>query len=217
MGEELAKLDRWIRNNTVDRFGPVRAVRPDLVLEIAFDAVQQSSRHKSGIAMRFPRIKRIRWDKPAAEADRLHVYRVVRDIAGPEASAQAQLALLEGDAAEVETPIQRLLAYQETTRKVRNDGNGWMSTILRVPGETYDVYYDKVPLEQVANSERTFPKEWISADGLDVTDDFLRYAQPLIGDEWPAVQLENGLQRYTRFEPKYAEKKLAEYTPEAKR
>ncbi|MEM0991099.1 MAG: cisplatin damage response ATP-dependent DNA ligase [Pseudomonadota bacterium] len=69
--EELLQLDRWIRNNTVDRFGPVRAVSPQIVLEIAFDAVQRSTRHKSGIAMRFPRIKRIRWDKPAAEADRL--------------------------------------------------------------------------------------------------------------------------------------------------
>ena len=69
--EELLELDRWIRNNTTDRYGPVRAVRPDLVLEVAFDAVQWSSRHKSGIAMRFPRIRRIRWDKPAGEADRL--------------------------------------------------------------------------------------------------------------------------------------------------
>lgn len=69
--EELVVLDRWIRNNTVERFGPVRSVRPELVLEIAFDAVQRSGRHKSGIAMRFPRIRRIRWDKPAAEADRL--------------------------------------------------------------------------------------------------------------------------------------------------
>ena len=68
---ELAKLDRWVRSNTTDRFGPVRAVHPEVVLEIAFDAVQRSRRHKSGIAMRFPRIKRIRWDKPAAEADRL--------------------------------------------------------------------------------------------------------------------------------------------------
>ena len=67
---ELAELDEWIRNNTIDRFGPVRAVRPDLVLEVAFDAVQRSRRHKSGLAMRFPRIKRIRWDKPADEADR---------------------------------------------------------------------------------------------------------------------------------------------------
>ncbi|HUF56961.1 MAG TPA: cisplatin damage response ATP-dependent DNA ligase [Thermohalobaculum sp.] len=69
--DELVVLDRWIRNNTAERFGPVRSVRPALVLEIAFDAVQRSGRHKSGIAMRFPRIKRIRWDKPAAEADRL--------------------------------------------------------------------------------------------------------------------------------------------------
>ena len=69
--EELVRLDRWIRSNTTDRFGPVRAVRPELVLEVAFDAVQRSARHKSGIAMRFPRIKRIRWDKPAAEAERI--------------------------------------------------------------------------------------------------------------------------------------------------
>ena len=60
-----------MRNHTTERFGPVRAVAPDLVFEVAFDAVQRSTRHKSGIAMRFPRIRRIRWDKPAAEADRL--------------------------------------------------------------------------------------------------------------------------------------------------
>jgi DNA ligase-1 len=69
--EELLTLDRWIRNNTIERFGPVRAVKPALVFEVAFDAIQPSSRHKSGIAMRFPRIHRIRWDKPAEEADRL--------------------------------------------------------------------------------------------------------------------------------------------------
>ena len=68
---ELLELDRWVRNNTVERFGPVRAVSPALVLEVAFDAVQRSARHRSGIAMRFPRIHRIRWDKPAAEAERL--------------------------------------------------------------------------------------------------------------------------------------------------
>jgi 6-phosphofructokinase len=95
------------------------------------------------------------------------------------------------------------------------DGNGWMATILREPGDAYNVYYDKVPLELVANSERTFPKEWISKDGLDVTDDFLRYVRPLIGDQWPAIQLENGLQRYTRFSPLFAAKKLQLYTPEA--
>ena len=69
--DELRELDRFVRANTIDRFGPVRAVTPSLVLEVAFDAVQRSTRHKSGVAMRFPRIARIRWDKPASEADRL--------------------------------------------------------------------------------------------------------------------------------------------------
>jgi len=69
--EELAWLDRWIRNHTVDRFGPVREVEKQLVLEVAFDAAQRSTRHKSGVALRFPRITRIRRDKPAEEADRL--------------------------------------------------------------------------------------------------------------------------------------------------
>jgi DNA ligase-1 len=68
---ELIELDRWIRGHTTERFGPVRAVEPGLVLEVLFDNVQRSSRHKSGVAMRFPRIARIRWDKPAADADRL--------------------------------------------------------------------------------------------------------------------------------------------------
>ncbi len=66
---ELAWLDRWVRNHTIARFGPVREVAKALVLEVAFDAVQVSSRHKSGIALRFPRIARLRPDKPAAEAD----------------------------------------------------------------------------------------------------------------------------------------------------
>ncbi len=69
--QELQQLDRWVRNNTVQRYGPVREVRPALVLEVAFDSVHRSKRHRSGLAMRFPRVHRIRWDKPAAEADRL--------------------------------------------------------------------------------------------------------------------------------------------------
>ena len=69
--EELLQLDKWIRNHTTESFGPVRAVEPEIVFEVAFDAVQPSTRHKSGVAMRFPRIHRIRWDKPAAEADTL--------------------------------------------------------------------------------------------------------------------------------------------------
>jgi DNA ligase-1 len=68
---ELALLDTWIRTHTVARFGPVREVEKAMVLEVAFDAAQLSSRHRSGVALRFPRIARIRTDKPAAEADRL--------------------------------------------------------------------------------------------------------------------------------------------------
>ncbi|APG48956.1 cisplatin damage response ATP-dependent DNA ligase [Phaeobacter porticola] len=68
---ELRKLDRFVRNNTTDRFGPVRAVKPELVLEVAFEGLNKSSRHKSGLAMRFPRINRIRTDKPALEAGSL--------------------------------------------------------------------------------------------------------------------------------------------------
>lgn len=69
--EELAWIDKWIRNHTTARFGPVREVERALVLEVAFDAAQRSTRHKSGFALRFPRIARIRRDKPAAEADRV--------------------------------------------------------------------------------------------------------------------------------------------------
>jgi DNA ligase-1 len=66
--EELKQLDKWVRNNTVAAFGPVREVKKELVFEVAFDSAQESTRHKSGVALRFPRINRIRWDKPANEA-----------------------------------------------------------------------------------------------------------------------------------------------------
>ncbi len=75
--EELKQLDKWVRNNTVASFGPVREVKKELVFEVAFDSAQQSTRHKSGVALRFPRINRIRWDKPASEAATLadmHVF-----------------------------------------------------------------------------------------------------------------------------------------------
>jgi DNA ligase-1 len=71
--EELKQLDKFVRDNTREKFGPVRSVRAErnfgLVLEIAFEGLARSTRHKSGLAMRFPRISRIRWDKPAGEAE----------------------------------------------------------------------------------------------------------------------------------------------------
>lgn len=82
--EELAQLDRWVRNNTRNRFGPVREVAPGLVLEVAFEGLQRSGRHKSGVALRFPRINRIRWDKPAAEADRLET---LENLLGPDGAS----------------------------------------------------------------------------------------------------------------------------------
>ena len=73
--EELLQIDKFVRDNTTERFGPVRSVRAEphhgLVFEVAFEGLQRSTRHKSGVAMRFPRISRIRWDKPPGEADEL--------------------------------------------------------------------------------------------------------------------------------------------------
>lgn len=81
--EELKQIDKYVRDNTVERFGPVRSVRADresgLVLEVAFEGLARSTRHKSGLAMRFPRISRLRWDKPAAEADRIETLQALLD------------------------------------------------------------------------------------------------------------------------------------------
>jgi 6-phosphofructokinase 1 len=94
---------------------------------------------------------------------------------------------------------------------------GYMATILREPGPIYNVRYDRVPLEKVANSERSFPEKWISADGTDVTDDFVRYAQPLLGNDWPSVPLIGGRVRLARLKPIFAAQKLPKYTPQADR
>lgn len=96
-----------------------------------------------------------------------------------------------------------------------NEGNGWMATILREPGIIYNVRYDKVPLEKVALSERFFPKEWITPNGTDVTDEFIRYVKPLIGEDWVSVPMIGGIQRFARLKPLFADKKLPGYTPEA--
>ena len=75
--DEITELDRWIRQHTTERFGPVRHVEPVQVFELGFEGIQKSSRHKSGVAVRFPRILRWRTDKPASEADRIEALRAL--------------------------------------------------------------------------------------------------------------------------------------------
>jgi DNA ligase 1 len=92
--EELVQIDRFVRRNTVERFGPVRevvhATDQGLVLEVAFEGLQRSTRHKSGLAMRFPRINRLRWDKPPREADRLEtLQRILQQIEAGRGSGKA--------------------------------------------------------------------------------------------------------------------------------
>ena len=96
-------------------------------------------------------------------------------------------------------------------------GSGYMATILRKPGPGYGVHYDKVPLQAVANSERSFPAAWIAASRTDVTDEFLDYARPLIGNEWPTVPLVGGLQRFARLKPVFADRMLPAYVPQSYR
>ena len=91
--------------------------------------------------------------------------------------------------------------------------SGFMATIYRKPGPEYRVSYGAVPLKVVANSERTFPQDWISADGTDVSDAFVEYAKPLVGEHMLELPLEDGRARLTRFAPVFAEKKLDEYPP----
>ena len=98
---EVAWLDRWIRNHTTARFGPVREVDKSIVLEIAFDAAQVSNRHKSGVALRFPRVARLRTDKPAAQADRLESL-LARAEGKPSAAGVAFRQLKPESAAESE-------------------------------------------------------------------------------------------------------------------
>jgi 6-phosphofructokinase len=104
---------------------------------------------------------------------------------------------------------------QKAVEIAMNEGNGWMATILRQPGFIYNVKFDKVPLEKVALSERFFPDKWISENRFDVTDEFLNYVRPLIGEDWVSVPVINGRQRFTNFELVFADKKLPAYTPEA--
>jgi 6-phosphofructokinase 1 len=95
--------------------------------------------------------------------------------------------------------------------------SGFMATILRDPGPIYRVRYDKVPLEKVAASERIFPANWIAPSGYDVTDEFVRYAEPLVGEDMISLPLVGGRQRLARLAPIYAEQKLATYVPQGDR
>lgn len=114
------------------------------------------------------------------------------------------------------SPVDLEEAYEVGKHAVEigvHEGTGWMATILRKPGNVYAPYYDKVALPVVANSARHLPAHWLSRDQLDVTDDFIRYARPLIGDTWPAIRLENGLQRFARITRQLIAKKLPAYVP----
>jgi 6-phosphofructokinase 1 len=108
-------------------------------------------------------------------------------------------------------------AGQKAAELAANGTSGYMATILRAAGPIYNVRYDQVPLAEVANSERAFPSGWISADGTDVTDDFLCYARPLIGDDWPSIPLVDGRVRLARLKPVFADQKLPKYIPQADR
>jgi len=108
-------------------------------------------------------------------------------------------------------------AYQVARKAVDiacHEGTGWMATMLREPGDAYRIRYDKVELGAVANSVRHLPDSWLSPNRLDVTDDFIAYARPLIGERWPDIPVEDGLQRFTCFKPVFAATQCDAYTPE---
>ena len=127
-----------------------------------------------------------------------------------------QAGVMQRDASIYASKVDIEEAYQVGAKAVAiamTEGTGYMATMLRRPGEQYEIYYDKVKLETVANSVRYLPQSWLAPSGIDVTDDFIKYAMPLIGDGWPDVPMENGLQRFARLDIKFIEKKLAGFTP----
>jgi ATP-dependent phosphofructokinase / diphosphate-dependent phosphofructokinase len=100
----------------------------------------------------------------------------------------------------------------------RTAGNGFMATILRDHSRKgYAVAYDKVPLEKVAEKDRSFPERWIAPSRIDVTDDYIEYARPLMGNDWVSVPLVDGLPRFARITMKLAAKKLVDYVPQEHR
>ena len=95
--------------------------------------------------------------------------------------------------------------------------HGYMATILRTDWENYQVKYDKAPLAEVAEKDRKFPDHWITKCGTDVTDDFIKYARPLIGDDMVSLPIINGRLRLARMKPIFASQKLPAYIPQADR
>ncbi len=95
--------------------------------------------------------------------------------------------------------------------------HGYMATILRTDWDNYQVKYDKAPLAEVAEKDRKFPDHWITANGYDVTDDFLKYARPLIGDDMVTLPIIDGRVRFARLKPIFATQKLPKYVPQADR
>lgn len=104
---------------------------------------------------------------------------------------------------------------RHATVLARTAGTGWMASITREPGDAYRAAYGQVALGDVANFHRQLPADWITPDGTDVTDAFVRYARPLIGERWAPVPLENGLPRYARLEPRFVTPRCPAYVPAA--
>jgi len=107
-------------------------------------------------------------------------------------------------------------AYQLGQHAVQialKSGGGFMATLVRQPDEHYRVTYGRVALEQMANSERSFPSKWLTDSRTDVTDEFIQYAKPLIGADYPSVSLVAGLPRFACLDTIYAEQKLEPYIP----
>ncbi len=92
-------------------------------------------------------------------------------------------------------------------------GGGWMATLQRAEEPDYRIVYDKVQLKTVANSTRQIPRAWMTSDELDVTDEFIRYAEPLVGDEWPPLRLEGIRQRFARLDIRLLDAKCPSYIP----
>lgn len=127
-----------------------------------------------------------------------------------------QVGVMQRDASIYASKVDIEEAYQVGRKAVdiaMNEGTGYMATILRKPGKEYVPYFDKVDLETVANSVRYLPDSWIAPSGIDVTDAFIEYAMPLIGNEWPEIPMENGLQRFARLDICFVDKKLGDYVP----